>query len=46
MTYQTAQQNEPYLMVSLSSTNKILLCGAISKEQKYMGMAYLSSCIN
>ena len=44
MNYQNAQQNEPYIMVSLASTNKILLCGAISKEQKCHLMVYLNYC--
>ena len=40
--YQNAQENKPYLMVSLYSTTKILLCGALLKEQKYMFMVFLS----
>jgi hypothetical protein len=42
--YQNAQENKPYLLVSLYSTTKILLCGAKLKEPKYMFMVFWVYC--
>ena len=44
MSYQNAQQNNLYQMVSLYSTTKILLCGAKLKEQKCPFMVFLIYC--
>ena len=35
------RRTKPYLLVSLYSTTKILLCGAFSKEQKCPFMVFL-----
>ena len=44
MRYGNAQENKPYLLASLYSTTKILLCGAKLKEQKCPFMVFWIYC--
>ena len=44
MIYRNAQENKPYLLVSLYITIKILLYGALLKEQKCPFMVFLRYC--
>ena len=44
MRYGNAQENKPYLLASLYSSNKILLCDALEKGQKCPFMVFLSCC--
>ena len=43
--YGYAQENKPYLVVSLSTPSKILFCGTKLKDQNYLLWLYLNYAI-